>query len=69
MAIGNFTMATRARYVKGFLKSLDDENGVDETTTVKTTWCGVLWTAKYITKKNTNDGVAYSVHDVGDCQC
>jgi hypothetical protein len=25
--------------------------GVDVTTTVKTTWCGVLWMAKYITKK------------------
>jgi hypothetical protein len=35
MATRNFTMATRARYVKGFLRSLDDENGVDETTTVK----------------------------------
>ena len=51
MAIGNFTMATRARYARGFLNSLDDENGVDVTTTVKTTWCGVLWMAKYITKK------------------
>jgi hypothetical protein len=35
MVIGNFTIATRARYVKGFLRSFDNENGVDETKTVK----------------------------------